>query len=525
MKRRGLYVPDLAEGCSILDAALGYARAEWYIGPVLYASKNPGSYLGTGWQHKTSNDLDQVVAWLAGRNLSIFLHMGRSGAIGFDVDNPEKVHPALAAAIKECHPPDQSTRANVPGRGHYPFASPPGRRYTNSPGGLGTAWGQVRARGVLMTAPSVHEKASEGGLYRWDNTGYVPLVPDYLDELLSESGETCDAATDAEVEEFQDRYTGQEAPRLLRAVLGRFRRQIDEGGSRHDTALSMACWAAREARAGAYPARDAFTQLQALFITAMATPTPGSSRVLTESEARKEFFGIIAWAVGQAEDEDLDKIKWDMYERLRSYGSYKSRPTNSANGPRAESSWRPLDLSAYLSGPIIRPTPGILFRTDGVGLFYRGKLHWMYGESESGKSWVVQGAAAAVLHAGGWVLYLDFESDPEEVIGRLRLLGASVVDIQDRLVYVRPDDSFTHRENATALDELLSRPYDFAAIDGITDALGLEGASTVDTDEVARFMRELARRIPRETGAATACVDHVTKDPESRVQGTRTVRL
>src|SRR3712207_7300095 len=38
----GLYVPELPEGCSTLDAALAWAAAGFYVGPVHRGSKNPG---------------------------------------------------------------------------------------------------------------------------------------------------------------------------------------------------------------------------------------------------------------------------------------------------------------------------------------------------------------------------------------------------------------------------------------------------------------------------------------------------
>ena len=149
-------------------------------------------------------------------------------------------------------------------------------------------------------------------------------------------------------------------------------------------------------------------------------------------------------------------------------------------------------------------------------MLYPGRTHWAHGESESGKSWVAQIAIVRVILAGGRVLYLDHESDPQEVTARLMALGARAADLLDKLVYVRPDESSMVVRNAAVVEKLLSEAYALAVVDGVTDALGLDKASTKDTDEVAAWMRRMPRRIAKRTGAAVIAIDHVTKDPDSR---------
>ena len=112
--------------------------------------------LGDNWERQTSRDPALIAQWFAGTDHGIFLHIGRSGAVAIDVDNPDKLHPAIRQAIDQYHPPYQSTRVNVPGRGHYVFAMPEGRRLGNSLGDLGNGWGEIRGlNGVIIVAPSV----------------------------------------------------------------------------------------------------------------------------------------------------------------------------------------------------------------------------------------------------------------------------------------------------------------------------------------------------------------------------------
>jgi hypothetical protein len=160
-----LTIPEINGGTDTLTAALAYAAAGWYVVPTDPAIdiKSPGSVVGKHWQSKSSRDPKQIAAWFAGTDYGIALHCGRSGVVVFDVDDPDKVPPVLAKYLATA--PFQSTRPDVPGRGHYVFLQPPGRRIGNSTGRLGSGWGEVRgANGVIMAQPSYHP---EGGHYKW----------------------------------------------------------------------------------------------------------------------------------------------------------------------------------------------------------------------------------------------------------------------------------------------------------------------------------------------------------------------
>ncbi|WP_425293619.1 hypothetical protein [Mycobacterium attenuatum] len=119
-------------------------------------------------------------------------------------------------------------------------------------------------------------------------------------------------------------------------------------------------------------------------------------------------------------------------------------------------------------------------------------------------------------------MYLEDEDEDEDEAGpvaeRLILLGVppEVVDDPTRFVYVHPDQPPTTDAERAAFDALLGRTCTLAVIDGVTDSMGVFGLSTKDNDDVARWQRTLPKAIARETGAAVVCVDHVTKDTDSR---------
>ena len=300
-----LTVPALPDA-DTLTAALAYAEAGWYLIPVHKGTKNPGSVVGNDWQHRSSRDPKQITAWYAGTDHGIALHVGRSGAVVFDLDHPEKVPAALASAMASA--PFQATRDG--GRGHLVYLAPPGRRLGNSTGRLGHGWGEVRGtNGVIMVAPSEHP---DGGEYRWLRTGPIPVLPDALAELLPDATEAADAVTDAEIHRFCGEHSSGDRPELLAGMLHEYDRKIADGASRHDTTVTAACWAMREARAGLYPAVDAAMALRERFRAALAGE-PNRRPVA-------EFAGILAWAIGQAEADDPEARRRSVNDRMPDVG-------------------------------------------------------------------------------------------------------------------------------------------------------------------------------------------------------------
>ncbi|HUH68493.1 MAG TPA: MobF family relaxase, partial [Mycobacterium sp.] len=123
----GLHIPDISDDTDTLTGALACAAAGFYILPVRRGTKHPGSVIGKGWHTKSSRDPKVIAAWFAGTDHDIAIHCGRSGALAFDVDYPEKLTDLLAAHLLDPAVPYHSTRPDQPGRGHYLFAMPPGR--------------------------------------------------------------------------------------------------------------------------------------------------------------------------------------------------------------------------------------------------------------------------------------------------------------------------------------------------------------------------------------------------------------
>lgn len=305
-----LSVPHVTPDQDTLSAALAYAAAGLYVGPVKAGTKNPGSVLGGGWQRLTSRSPDVIAAWFAGTDHGVFIHCGRSGLLVFDVDRPELVPPVLAQAFAEHHPPYQTTRRTGDARrGHYLFAQPPGRDLGNGTGRLGGEWGEVRGRnGVIIVAPSVHEDAASGGLYAWQRTESVPVVPATIGDQLDDATDADAPATDAQVASFMAEHATDTPgrPELLDVWLHTYTSKVSAGESRHGRMVSVLTGAMKEAAAGLLDAPTAADTLESVFLTAVARPpaSRGQGQPRTGATARSEWAGLLAWAVAQAQAAD-----------------------------------------------------------------------------------------------------------------------------------------------------------------------------------------------------------------------------
>lgn len=194
----------------------------------------------------------------------------------------------------------------------------------------------------------------------------------------------------------------------------------------------------------------------------------------------------------------------------------------------AGSSWSPIALDAILDGRRERRRadlfPRMDIREDGTPqcLLYRGLVHSFHGESESGKSLVMIYEATRLINEGEDVLWVTFDSDPEEDVARALRMGARKEAIRKHLHYVKPDEPPTAAASsyrALFYDQAGNpRKYALAVIDGVTDAVLLfSGGAKGDPNEIfVQFSRYFPRRLADITGAAVVLIDHVAKDTENR---------
>lgn len=146
----------------------------------------------------------------------------------------------------------------------------------------------------------------------------------------------------------------------------------------------------------------------------------------------------------------------------------------------------------------------------GVPLVYADGVHWLQGESESGKSWVADAVALDVLRSGASVILVDYEDHEAAVLERFAELGATDDDFE-RLVYVSGLD-VAHADIVSHLrGSIGTRDYGLLVVDGVTAALSSAGLSGRDEQELTAWSDRMLR-----TTRAALCVDHVVKAVDDR---------
>jgi hypothetical protein len=200
----------------------------------------------------------------------------------------------------------------------------------------------------------------------------------------------------------------------------------------------------------------------------------------------------------------------------------ETEPTPNGNGKAGHTgdeteptTWEPVDVAQVIAGGCVIQAPTVYARTDGVCLFYAGKLHSLNGEPESGKSWCTQHAAAQTVADGRHVWYVDFEDSPESVIGRLLMLGASSPDLVSQFTYINPARPIGHDALLVLRERISTHLPALVVIDGVTEAMSVFGLDPSDNKDTAKFFTLLPRRFAA-LGSAVVMVDHVVKDSEAR---------
>ncbi|MFE5775127.1 AAA family ATPase [Brachybacterium sp. NPDC056505] len=179
-----------------------------------------------------------------------------------------------------------------------------------------------------------------------------------------------------------------------------------------------------------------------------------------------------------------------------------------------------VDLSALLSGGKLPepPRPSILRRTDESPLFYSGRVNRLFGDPESGKSWVLLAAAAEVLEDGGTVAHLDLDHmDRAELVQRLAMLGTPLTVLGDpsRFRLYQPGDG---ADLSRAVAEVVSWNPDLVGLDSLGEVLPMLGLSSNSPDDYTAAHRRVVQPLA-DAGSAVVIIDHLAKSTDSRVKG------
>ena len=182
------------------------------------------------------------------------------------------------------------------------------------------------------------------------------------------------------------------------------------------------------------------------------------------------------------------------------------------------STWNFVDLEPALLG-LRPPPPALMARDDNKFLMYRNKIHWVAAEPGAGKSFLAQMVCAQELlnDPAGDVLYLDYESESTDVVGRLIDMGVPKDVLREHFFYIHPETGteMSAGDKAAFVRSVEARSWVFAVLDGTTDSIALEGLDPNSGADIARWLSAIPRKL-KAAGATVLVVDHVVKSSEGR---------
>ena len=177
------------------------------------------------------------------------------------------------------------------------------------------------------------------------------------------------------------------------------------------------------------------------------------------------------------------------------------------------------DIRGMLDGTLPDPPePRLGRRTDNRCLFYASQVNWVFGDPESGKTWLCLAATVEALQAGRRALIVDLDHNgAAATVRRLLDLGAPIEALRDinRFRYCEPEDRLELRQ--VILDCAAWRPA-VALVDSIGELLPMYGASSNSSDDFTLAHSNVLKPLAR-AGAAVLAVDHLAKGADSRAAG------
>ncbi|HSG61297.1 MAG TPA: bifunctional DNA primase/polymerase, partial [Pseudomonadales bacterium] len=176
--------------------------------------------------------------------------------------------------------------------------------------------------------------------------------------------------------------------------------------------------------------------------------------------------------------------------------------------------------SSWIPKPIVEteladePPPSMLRREDGNCLLYAGKINAIFGESESGKTWLALEAIRQELEKNNIVFYIDFEDSARGILNRLKTMRVPTEKFKF-FRYANPDTDLEAGIGELMRTEIMAYLPTLIVVDGVNAAMNLLGLDLEKNKDATEFSRRVLKPL-RIGGAGILTIDHVTKSKDNR---------
>lgn len=353
------------------------------------------------------------------------------GVVGIDVDAYDGKRGLTTLAEREAAwgalPPTYMTTARDDGSGIRWFRVPvawTGHDPVSADGSPSHVELIQRHHRYAAVPPSEHAHGSDYRLYGRDGDEITPgilpppselpeLPKRWLDGLASTTKAQGGRINGAEVAGWLDEWNADDYPNYLAQVITWLRSELDKGTDRHTAMFSALCWALKEARAGAYPARTAHDELKTQWDKMIHDPDAGR-----HDDA--EFDRMVRDGIAAADADDHAKRWLRMH---RNYGE-DTRDNPDVNGllDRVETV---SERRATVRLSDVAPTAVKWLWKCWLPL---GKLSILEGESDVGKSTLTLAWASIVSKGKRWPPSIV---DGKPLVSQDNPAGVVLVGIED----------------------------------------------------------------------------------------------
>ena len=181
-------------------------------------------------------------------------------------------------------------------------------------------------------------------------------------------------------------------------------------------------------------------------------------------------------------------------------------------GEIIESSWLPKPIAETELAE--EPPPSMLRREDGNCLIYAGKINAIFGESESGKTWLALEAIRQELEKNNIVFYIDFEDSARGILNRLKTMKVPTEKFKF-FRYANPDTKLEPGIGELMRTEIMAYLPTLIVVDGVNAAMNLLGLDLEKNKDATEFSQKVLKPL-RVGGAGILTIDHVTKSKDNR---------